>query len=340
MLRYQESKARSAELLRQVVGLMGQHEAPFNPISFAVWYEYASGMNRQLTYAIEAALQGGQRLDAQAVFSLYQSHVADIDPSVIQQIASNLHHMMGGMALKTAQVGEQAQVFGAELQGLTQALLAPDAAGLRAVVSHALAQVSPMSQALQDLSAQVAQSQHDIESLKGELVRVRDEALVDQLTHVLNRRGFDLQLAEMLHEPAAPGCAHGLIMIDIDHFKGVNDQHGHVMGDRILQATAGVLRACVSRKGPTVARYGGEEFAILLPHSSLSEVMALAHLVREQVRAMTIRDWRTQALLSPVTVSAGVAIVQPEDTAAQLVARADEALYASKRNGRDRVSCA
>jgi diguanylate cyclase len=129
-------------------------------------------------------------------------------------------------------------------------------------------------------------------------------------------------------------------MLDIDHFKRVNDTHGHVMGDRVIQAMGEVLRSCVSDKAHSVARYGGEEFAILLPCCTLDYSLRLANTVRQRTKAMKIRDRRTQAVVLTVSISGGVAAMRPGDDASGLIERADAALYRSKQAGRDRVTCA
>jgi diguanylate cyclase len=101
-----------------------------------------------------------------------------------------------------------------------------------------------------------------------------------------------------------------------------------------------VLRGCITDSAHCVARYGGEEFAFLLPHCAPGLAQALAEVGRQRVKALKVRDRRTQSVVLTVTISAGVASMQPGDDAQTLVARADEALYAAKEEGRDRVVCA
>ena len=130
-------------------------------------------------------------------------------------------------------------------------------------------------------------------------------------------------------------------MLDIDHFKIVNDTHGHVMGDRVLQAVGEVLKSCLSTESSTsVARYGGEEFAMLVPDSTIEECLRLAELVRARTKALKIRDRRTQAVVLTITISGGIAVLQQDEDAHALITRADRALYQSKQDGRDRITCA
>lgn len=343
-MRYTESREQSAELLRKVLALMGQHDAAFNPVSFAVWYEFAAGMNVRLTQAIERALQSEPRLSNDTLLRVYQDCVAEADVAAIQGISAELQRMMAGMAKGALRTGDQAGTFGEQLRDLTAALKTNDASAmtplLTPLLTQALVGTTQMRSSAQELEQQVIASQREIERLQADLARARDEAVLDPLTRVLNRKGFDVRLASLLAQPPRADRTHCLIMLDIDHFKYVNDTHGHVMGDRVIQALSEVLRSCVSDEAHAVARYGGEEFAILLPHCTLEYGVKLADAVRQRTRAMRIRDRRTQEVVLTVSISGGVAAMQPGDDAPDLIARADGALYQSKQAGRDRVTCA
>jgi diguanylate cyclase len=226
------------------------------------------------------------------------------------------------------------------LQDLNVALTTNDALSMPHLVSEALMGTSEMQTTAHALEQQVKASRVEIERLQSELVRARDEVVLDPLTRVLNRKGFDERLSDMLAQPTDPDCTHCLVMLDIDHFKKVNDTHGHVMGDRVIQALGEVLRACVPDKSHAVARYGGEEFAILMPNCTLHHGVKMGETVRQKTRSMKIRDRRTQEVVLTVSISGGVAAHKAGDDAQALIARADSALYQSKQNGRDRVTCA
>ena len=120
-------------------------------------------------------------------------------------------------------------------------------------------------------------------------------------------RGAKHGLHDMLRHPPPAGSTHCLIMIDIDHFKRVNDTHGHQVGDRVLEGLGTVLRSMPAEPGMACARYGGEEFAILLPDTSLNKAVQMAEAVRSRTRGIRLRNRSTQAVELTVTVSAGVA---------------------------------
>lgn len=164
------------------------------------------------------------------------------------------------------------------------------------------------------------------------LEEIQQLAATDGLTGIANRTTFQRTLGQELARAERGDGSVGLVMLDLDHFKRLNDTYGHQAGDEVLRRVAGVLDECC-RGFDTPARFGGEEFAVVLPHTDPPEARAVAERLRAAISA---------APLDPkVTVSVGVASY-PDDAASadDLVRAADEALYASKRAGRNRVSAA
>lgn len=340
-MRYSQTKEHSAELLRIVLARMGQHDAAFNPLTYTVWFEYAAGMNAQLTQALERLLQARPRLTDADLFDLYQAHIAEVDPQAMHRIGHELQHVMVTLASAAGSTGSNAGQFGAQLESLAAGLQALNDKLTTPMVVQAIESTARMRDSAQALQSEVKGSQSEIQRLQNELTRVRDESLIDALTQVLNRKGFDEKLADMLARPVAEGHWHGLIMFDIDHFKKVNDTHGHVMGDRVLQALGEVLKTCLlPHPSASVARYGGEEFAMLVPDTTREEGLKLAEIVRLRTQSMKIRDRRTQAVVLTVTLSGGLALLEPDEDAQSLTARADAALYRAKQDGRNRITCA
>ena len=341
-MRYTEPKARSAELLRLALAHMGRQDAAFNPVTFTLWYEYVAGINPKLVQAVDALEKAGTRVDDECVRRLYHEHVAPPDNEAVSRIGVQMQRVMSEVAQSASQTGLRADSFGEQLHGLSQALAAQETDSLSPQLNQVLAGTAEMRAALQALQQQVGSSQSEIERLRNDLVRARDEALLDALTGVLNRKGFDRQLEKLLAECQAKGGheapGHCLVMLDIDHFKKVNDTHGHLVGDRVIQAVGEILRSTITPGSHAAARYGGEEFAVLLPGTSLERSAQLAEDIRLRTKAMKIRDRRTHDVLLTVTISGGVAELRPGDDAAAIVQRADAALYESKKSGRDRVT--
>ncbi|WP_284540147.1 sensor domain-containing diguanylate cyclase [Pleomorphomonas sp. T1.2MG-36] len=162
--------------------------------------------------------------------------------------------------------------------------------------------------------------------------RLEDAALTDPLTGLRNRRHFEIVLKASEKRHTAAGNPYSLMVIDIDHFKQLNDRHGHNAGDDMLRLVADTLRLR-SRQSDCVARWGGEEFAVLLPGTALALATALANDIRGAVSA-------ARPAVDGLSVSIGVGEVALGETATALFKRVDAALYRAKANGRNRVELA
>ena len=186
---------------------------------------------------------------------------------------------------------------------------------------------------MDELLARVRAGRRIVELQKALLAsnrRLEELSRTDGLTGVGNRRSFDAELASRFEHAQRYVRPLTLVMIDIDHFKEVNDAFGHQAGDEVLQRIAQVLQR-TTRQSDFVARFGGEEFVVLLPETPLLEGLQVAEKIRAAVAA--------EDLPTPVTVSAGVATIpQPHiDSPEGLIASADAALYRAKEGGRNRV---
>lgn len=173
------------------------------------------------------------------------------------------------------------------------------------------------------------------ERLRNDMGHAIELALIDPLTGLYNQRYLMRDLAVRMSPERT--AALSLVMIDIDHFKSVNDHWGHPVGDRALRLVADTLRTRV-RLADSVARYGGEEFVVVMPGASLAEAQAAAERLRVAVEKMNFTPGG--AARHHLTISLGVASGAPGGSAEALIAAADQALYAAKRGGRNRVETA
>jgi diguanylate cyclase (GGDEF)-like protein len=164
--------------------------------------------------------------------------------------------------------------------------------------------------------------------------RLKHIAVTDELTGLKNRRQIIEQMNKEYQRAVRTGGTLSLILLDIDHFKRVNDSYGHAVGDRVLRAVAEEMQDGL-RTYDLLGRIGGEEFLIASPGSALDEAAGLADRIRQKIKGRTIQD-RTREIT--VTVSAGVTSLSEQDASADaILQRADEALYLAKQQGRDRV---
>jgi diguanylate cyclase (GGDEF)-like protein len=171
------------------------------------------------------------------------------------------------------------------------------------------------------------------ESLQGELARLE---MVDALTNVPNRRGFYGALAPWLALARRPGTPTALLILNLDGFKRVNDDYGHGVGDKVLQAMVAACRRQL-RDSDLMGRLGGAEFAIQLPRTPLADAVVVAERIRASIEADPVKAERAVIAL---TASVGVTTIRADDTTVSLFKRADEALQAAKLRGRNQVVAA
>ncbi|MDJ0776816.1 MAG: diguanylate cyclase [Gammaproteobacteria bacterium] len=169
-------------------------------------------------------------------------------------------------------------------------------------------------------------------------IQLNNIARIDALTSICNRREFDLRLMSEWGRSARAGKSLALLMIDVDHFKEYNDQHGHLQGDDCLVSVARILSDCMQRSGDLVARYGGEEFVALLPETDTEGAIAVAEYCRSSVEEAAIAH--VSSNVAPVvTVSIGVAAMMPlyDKSSTLLLEQADISLYQAKQTGRNKI---
>jgi diguanylate cyclase (GGDEF)-like protein len=158
-------------------------------------------------------------------------------------------------------------------------------------------------------------------------------AMTDELTGAPNRHALGEQVPALASAVQAAGGTLAVMLLDIDHFEAVNDQHGHAAGDAVLRQLVPVLRGPL-RQDALVLRYGGEEFAVLVPVHSADAAQAVAERVRS---AVADTPFRTEGCELPVTVSIGLTLARPGEGPETALQRADAALYRAKQGGRNRV---
>jgi diguanylate cyclase (GGDEF)-like protein len=165
------------------------------------------------------------------------------------------------------------------------------------------------------------------------LEEARREVALDPLTRLYNRKTFDEELSRAADMGTILRASACLVLVDLDHFKDVNDTHGHQAGDEVIRQTTGCLARTFRHRDDVVARYGGEEFAVILRDTQMKDATMLSERLLGAVRAMRVPVGATTV---EITVSAGVAELRFGETDAEWLARADQALYEAKHQGRDR----
>lgn len=313
------------------------------PEFYELWFVYFAGGNPALCHAIELMEMESKAFDFDACCALYNEHLDSENEneqvreagSQIQTTIDDVNEIVSDVHNATAEYNNKLTSVATKLdegdysQGEIKTLLADVAADTQTVLGK--------NKKLEDeLNRQVLA----MAELRKDLHRVTQEAMTDSLTNVANRKAFEEKLAELIQAVEADEIASfSLSLMDIDHFKVFNDDYGHQVGDQVLRLVAKTLVDGVKGRD-FVSRYGGEEFAVLLPETNQHAGLSVANVLREAVAAKEIVNRNTGQKMGRITLSGGVTEFYAGDSRDDLVERADNALYQSKDNGRNKISLA
>jgi diguanylate cyclase len=255
--------------------------------------------------------------------------------TVVGELRGALVEIVGQLKAGLVNQTQDDQQLRESLTSLLAAAESADPTELRAQVARTVQSVTArLESRIKNQRTQLDTLERRLGELESDLEAARTKGASDPLTGLYNRGAFDTELirlfrrAERTHEPLS------LVLIDLDHFKQINDNHGHQTGDRVLKSTADALVRNFPRKSDVLARYGGEEFVVILANTNLKDAARLAErfLVELKKEAFLVGQ---KALC--LTASAGVAQRGGHESPEGLIARADKALYQAKNTGRDRV---
>ena len=335
-LKYSESSLESRELLKQCITFIGTHQLSANPVNYTVCYEYLLGNQPELKQEINQVIQNKTTLTDQMMEHWFESFLSDYDQANFRQIQADLIKVIGALAESTTQAEENVNHLDQTLIRSEKELVEFNHS-LESIITHLMASTKSTQVSMGLMKQQILESRQEIEALRGRLEKVTEEALTDPLTGLVNRKGlfkaFEAAISAIEESPSFPS----LLMLDIDHFKKINDSHGHLVGDKVIKIVGDTLTRQIKGKD-TAARFGGEEFCVLLPETELKDAVKVAENIRLTVENTRIKRASDQQEIARVTISIGVARYHPEETMESLFERADNALYRSKNGGRNLVT--
>ena len=311
---------------------------PPYPQFYELLYTYATGVNPVLNNRINEIFREGH-VTSDIAERLYNEFLRAQDTNarmsgVSERMSKRIvavHHAIDSAMTTASAYSATLQIASGDL-GVAE----PDPAGLKALANTLLAETRRMQNANHRLELSLQASRDDIEALQRDLDDVRREALLDPLTKIHNRKALDEGLFRAVERARETNEHLCLLLLDIDHFKRLNDTWGHQTGDQVLRLVAMTLKSNIKGKD-IAARYGGEEFAAVLPDTDLEGAVILADNIRKAVQAKELLKRSTNERLGRVTASFGVATFRPGDSPSSLIERADRCLYAAKNAGRNKV---
>jgi diguanylate cyclase len=320
---------------------MEQHKIWPTPLNFELWLHYVIDPDGPLGREMDRLVQSGDSITEAVAEELAAQYLPKLKLNEeIRDAGDQLNRQLESIteAIHVAQQSNAA--YGKTLAGVSLDLVEEhDQSALKTLVQGLATATRRVQRENGSLEKRLQTSTEEITRLRGHLEQVRREAMTDALTTLANRKAFDEFLERACTEAESSGKPLTLAVIDIDHFKRFNDTWGHQTGDQVIRYVASVIGR-VGEPPRLAARYGGEEFAIVFPDASARSVIQELEKARFEIGSRSLKRRSTNEDLGAVTVSIGVADYRGSEAAVGLLERADAALYASKRGGRDRVTIA
>lgn len=332
---YDFSTTLNATYIKQILPLMVRHNVAANPINYAIWYDYVAGNNAELTEVVNQLISQQKPIDSEISIELYKKHVCNASLESFEKINEHIQKVIAQASISINDTYKKAESTNDSFQKKTLVLEnISEATDIKIVLQEIIQETQSLAATSQAMQNKLDDANKEMELLRLELTQVRQMAVTDGLTGLLNRRAFDMTLAEII-EQSEPDKTY-LSILDIDHFKRVNDDYGHTVGDNVIKYVAALMKKH-SEDHHYVARYGGEELAIIMPNTSEDKAIEISENIRSSMENSRLKLKDNNQPLHKITLSIGIAQLRAGDDSESLVVRADSALYQAKETGRNKV---
>ncbi|MCP4670511.1 MAG: GGDEF domain-containing protein [Desulfobacula sp.] len=334
---YTEARNKAGEYLRLSLNYIAKYNLPANPVNYTVWYEYVSGKNLKLKNAIDYSVKNDKPLNNNNLETIYQKYVTDGDRIVIGKLLTKISLMLKDITNHVSDTEGDLAGHGKNLGGLAEQITeVHDYKDIKDIVDQMIVETKSLIQSGKRLQTRMKISSDDLKQLHHDLEKSQQEAQTDALTSLINRRGLEKRFELERIRAKQNDSPFSIILADIDHFKKINDNFGHLVGDSLLKNLAMLIKSHL-RQNDIAARYGGEEFLILLPETGIDGAKAVAQKIK---KALSIKEWKlkdTGESMGIITISMGIALYKFNEPEKDLIKRADDALYLAKDRGRNRI---
>lgn len=320
---------------RRTLDFLETHALSAEPIHYWVVHEFLQGRNEELVRAVDDRINMGKPFDAYFVLDMYERFVAGAAFRQFRGMGDDMEKLLGGLIENLRAADRSASGFQDSLNANIARLERDnDPTGLKAVAQNLLKAAVAANANNEALQRNLETTEQEAQQLRSELEKQRRESITDALTGLLNRRGMEVEMTHVFNTTQEVPAA--LLVLDIDHFKNINDTYGHAVGDVMIRRVAEMLSGMVPSDAVS-ARFGGEEFVVLLPGASPHQAHLIGEKIRESIEKLRLVRRHDKLAISAFTISIGVAARSVSDTFDHLFERADKALYDAKTGGRNRV---
>jgi len=331
--RYNLPNHEALKLAQQALTKIQALDLNANPIHFALFFEKLAKVDPSFAKEVEQALKF-RAYNEESAFKLFTELWTRMVQTLIptEALEAKLNTILQDVDTWLDQTHHYQKNIDSSLE---QAFQIAEDEKLKQVLGALDHEVEALEADTQKLKKNIETSRSEIQVLKDELVKANTIANTDELTNIPNRRGYRSMLKNAIEHANQQGQSFAFLVLDIDHFKNVNDTYGHLVGDGVLRYVAKMLYR--ETKGRDyIARIGGEEFIILLPNTNYASALKVANTIRQKIENKPLKVKGHKKPLN-LTVSIGIAMYQLGEEEDSLFERADKALYLAKEQGRNQV---
>ncbi len=321
-------------LLAKVADFLIDHDLEVMPWTLEIAYDCVTGANPRLSQLILERTEQGQPISLTWLEQVMREERGDGSAEMLAALMSRLEESLEDFASTTSSARTATSEYGAALKQHVDDLEQVSRAGV--VITELASLAKAMMNRTREIEQNLAQSEERAMALQSSLDEARRVADEDHLTGLPNRRAFETLLDRELANAAQMGEPLCVAFVDIDHFKRINDTHGHAAGDRVLKIVAETLGR-ISDARCHVARHGGEEFAVLFRALTLEKAWDRLDQAREEIAERRLVNRATDMPFGRITFSGGIADAFAYPSKGEALRAADEALYAAKQAGRNQI---
>jgi len=335
----------TARIARKTIPFMSEKKIPISPRNYLIWYEYFSGDMNELNNRLDGLLRSNTLFDETVMAEVYgQFFVRNLgkegerklseEIEAVTKAQTQTRNILAPPTENLAKLSGDNEKYGEKLDNYADSFADVGSADeIEATLAALSSDTKKIASQNKAISKELNSYSTQLEELQADLQKAQSEARVDDLTRVGNRRAFNEKIIEELEWAIEERKFSSLAMLDIDHFKKINDSYGHPVGDKALQVIASIIKETIDGKGE-LYRYGGEEFTLILRDTDLDEAVKLTDAVR---RAVSDNEFAVRGKDVDISISGGVSLIQLMRSAEESLQFSDKALYLAKNSGRNNV---
>ena len=307
------------------------------PENYRLWFEYGTGSIEGLNAELDELITQQAVINQAICNKLYQKYLLTGDQKDLDNACIAIHNLLNIMVEHLQGWDSSTDQFCKALERCTEKLNNDPSIGeIKSIIDELTTQATLALNSNKKIHSTLDSLASEISNLREDVDRLGSEAMTDSLTEVANRRGFDVALKEAIENSKKTAQPCTLLMADLDHFKRINDNFGHQVGDKILRFVANTMKNAI-RGGDILARYGGEEFAIILPNTNEAGALRVAENLLNEVSARQLTTGANSEPIGRITMSIGLALYKNNETTESFIERADQYMYNAKHSGRNQV---